>query len=108
MKEVIEFLPNIENAKNLTGVDDLVKITEYLQKPGIPFKPGVSGGKISNIQIAHIWVKPQKPYENYRGTVIDEHGKVWLRLCTSLNRQNQDSPLRVLSDQLPLPSNSQA
>ena len=74
----------IEKIKNLTGIDDPWKIAEFFQKAGIPFKPVISGGKISNFQIEHIWVESQIPYANYRGAIIDEHGKTWLGLDTSI------------------------
>src|SRR3990172_3712460 len=74
----------IERVKNLIGIDDPLKIAEFFQKAGIPFKPVIAGGKITNFEISHIWVESQIPYSNYRGNVIDEHGKVWLGLDTSI------------------------
>ncbi len=84
VRGVVEFFPDVEKAKNLTGIEDPLKIAEFFQKAGIPFKPVFSGGGISNFQIEHIWVESQIPYANYRGAIIDEHGKAWLGLDTSL------------------------
>jgi transglutaminase-like putative cysteine protease len=84
VRGTIEFFPGIERAKNLTGIDDPVKIAEFFQKAGIPFSPVIKGGTISNFQVEHIWVETQIPYANYRGVVIDEHGKTWLGLDTSI------------------------
>ena len=53
-------------------------------KAGIPFKPIIEGGKIANFQIEHIWVESLIPMANYRGAIIDEHGKTWLGLDTSI------------------------
>ncbi|MEW6109955.1 MAG: transglutaminase-like domain-containing protein, partial [Nitrospirota bacterium] len=75
---------NIEKVKNLTGIDDPLKIAEFFQKAGIPFKPVITGGKITNFQIEHIWIESRIPYANYRGAIIDEHGKTWLGLDTSI------------------------
>ena len=74
----------IDKVKNLTGIDDPWKIAEFFQKAGIPFKPMMSGGNISNFQIEHIWIESQIPYDNYRGAIIDEQGKTWLGLDTSI------------------------
>jgi hypothetical protein len=84
VRGTIEFFPGIDQAKNLTGIDDPWKIAEFFRKAGIPFKPVISGGGISNFRIEHIWVESYIPYANYRGTVLDEHGKRWLGLDTSI------------------------
>jgi hypothetical protein len=84
VRGVIEFFPDIERAKNLIGIEDPAKIAEFFQKAGIPYKPVIQGGTIANFQIEHIWVETQVPYSNYRGSIIDEHGKAWLGLDTSI------------------------
>lgn len=84
VRGVIQFFPDIEKAKNLTGIDDPAKIAEFFQKAGIPFKPVIAGGKIANIQIEHVWVESQIPYSNYRGAIIDTMGKAWLGLDTNI------------------------
>ena len=84
VKGTIEFFPGIEKAKNLTGLDDPLKIAAFFQKAGIPFKPVVAGGGIANFQLEHIWVECQIPYSNYRGAVIDDFGKTWLALDTAI------------------------
>ncbi len=84
VRGVIEFFPDIERAKNLTGIDDPAKIAEFFQKAGIPFSPVIEGGKIANIRIEHVWVESQIPYSNYRGAIIDTMGKTWLGLATSI------------------------
>lgn len=73
-----------EKAKNLLGIDDPWKIAEFFQKAGIPCEPILSGGTISNFQIEHLWVESQIPYANYRGAIIDDYGKTWLGLDTSI------------------------
>ncbi len=78
----------MERIKNLTGIDDPAKIAEYFQKAGIPYKPVIQGGKIANFQIEHIWVESQIPYANYRGIVIDDNGKTWLGLDTSIKTKD--------------------
>jgi hypothetical protein len=87
IKGTIEFFPDLDKAKNLTGLDDPAKIYTFLQKAGIPVKPVIAGGGISNFQIEHIWVEAFIPYSNYRGAVVDDQGKIWLGLDTSIKPQ---------------------
>jgi len=88
VRGTVEILPDIEKVKNLIGIDDPARTAEFFQKAGIPFKPIIAGGKIANIQIEHIWIESQIPYANYRGAIIDEHGKTWLGLDTSIKVKN--------------------
>lgn len=84
VRGVIEFFPDIEIAKNLTGIADERELAAFFQKAGIPSKPVIAGGRIANIQMEHVWVETYVPYANYRGAIIDEHGKTWLALDTAL------------------------
>ncbi|MEW6571336.1 MAG: transglutaminase domain-containing protein [Nitrospirota bacterium] len=95
VRGVIEFFAGgeepIRKVKNLTGVEDPWKIVEFFREAGIPYRPIIVGGKISNFQIEHIWVESQIPYANYRGAVIDEHGKTWL----GVDRKIQLTPIGI-------------
>jgi Transglutaminase-like superfamily len=84
IKGTIEFFPDLDKAKNLTGLDDPTKIATFLQKAGIPFKPVIAGGKIDNFRIEHIWVETYISYSNSRGAIDDGMGKTWLGLDTSI------------------------
>ena len=98
VRGVIEFFPDIEKAKNLTGINDPSEMAKFFQKAGIPFNPVISGGQIKNFQIEHIWVESYIPYANYRGAVIDEYGKTWLGLDTSIKARDYqyNAPLDIL------------
>lgn len=87
----------MERAKNLTGIDDPLKIAEFFQKAGIPFKPIIQGGRIANFQLEHIWVETQVPYGNYRGAIIDDSDKRWLGLDTSIKAKDYqyNSPIDI-------------
>lgn len=100
VRGTIEFFPGIDKVKNLTGINDEAKIAEHFRKAGIPYKTVISGGRISNFQIEHIWVESKIPYANYRGAVIDEHGKTWLALDTSIkvNDYQYGSPAELPAD----------
>lgn len=90
----------INKIKNLLGIDDPWKIAEFFQKAGIPYTTIIKGGKISNFQIEHIWVESQIPYANYRGAIIDEQGKTWLGLDTSIKVKNYqyNNPIDIFQD----------
>ncbi|OGU16942.1 MAG: hypothetical protein A2076_00025 [Geobacteraceae bacterium GWC2_53_11] len=84
VRGTIDFFPEIERAKNLTGLDDPAKIVDFFRKAGIPSTPVISGGGITNLHIEHVWVEVFIPYANYRGAVVDDQGKIWLGLDTSI------------------------
>jgi len=100
VRGTIQFFPGIEKVKNLTGIDDPLKIAAFFQKAGIPFKPVIAGGGIANFQIEHVWVESQIPYSNYRGAVIDDMGKTWLALDTSIKPPgySYNTPLVVIPE----------
>ena len=87
VKGTMEFFPGIDRAKNLIGLDDPAKIYTFLQKAGIPVKPVIAAGRIANLQIEHLWVEAYIPYANYRGAVLDDQGKIWVALDTSIKPQ---------------------
>lgn len=84
VRGTMEFFPDIQTAKNITGIDDPRKIAELFQKAGVPYKTILDGTTIRNIQIEHVWVETLVPYSNYRGAIIDDKGKAWLGLDTSI------------------------
>ena len=73
-----------DRIKNLTNTEDPIKAAELFQKAGIPYRPVIQGGKITNIQKEHIWVESLIPYANYRGAIIDGNGRTWLALDSSI------------------------
>lgn len=90
----------MDKIKNLTGIDDPWKIAEHFQKAGIPYRPILTGGTITNFQVEHIWVETQVPYGNYRGAIIDDSDKTWLGLDTSIKvtGYQYNSPSDIPSD----------
>ncbi len=84
----------------LTGINDDANIAEFFQNAGIPFTPVVRGGSIGAFEKEHIWVESEIPYANYRGAILDEHGKTWLGLDTSIKVIGYDynDPLDILQE----------
>ncbi len=100
IRGTMEFFPDISSIKNNLGIDDPLKIAEFLQKAGIPYKPVIQGGKIANFQIERIWIESQIPYGNYRGAIIDNSEKKWLGLDTSIKVEDYayNDPLDILQE----------
>jgi len=84
VRGTIRFFPDIRTTKNNTGIDDPAKIAELFQKAGIPSNRSLQAGRFRIFEVEHLWVETQVPYANYRGAVLDEHGKAWLGLDTSI------------------------
>jgi len=84
VRGVIEFFPDPAGILAQTGVSDPQALAGFFQKAGIPWQPVIRGGRIVNLQIEHIWVETQIPYDNYRGAIIDTRGKSWLALDTQI------------------------
>jgi transglutaminase-like putative cysteine protease len=83
VRGVVEFFPDLDMARRLTGIDDAERIGEFLRKAGIPHQAVMSGTDVVNYQLEHIWVETLIPYANYRGALADMQGKLWLPLDTS-------------------------
>ncbi len=103
VRGVIAFFPGIETVRNLIGLENPEAIAEFFQKAGIPHKLVIEGGKITNFQIEHIWVESRIPFANFHGAMVDEHGKAWLGLDTSIKvaGYTYSDPVDIL-DQYPI------
>ncbi|MFH0725314.1 MAG: transglutaminase domain-containing protein, partial [Pseudomonadota bacterium] len=100
---VIRFFPDMERAKHLTGVADEAGVATFFQKAGIAYSPVIAGGRIANFEIEHIWVETLVPWSNYRGSVVDEHGKIWVALDTAVKVPGFSvTPAADILDELPL------
>ncbi len=107
VRGVVEFFPDLDMARRLTGIDNAEQIGEFLRKAGIPHQPVMSGSEVVNYQLEHIWVETLIPYANYRGALADMQGKFWLPLDSSFKvaafTQTGDLDLYGQADQ-PLPT----
>jgi len=84
VRGVIEFFPDIEKAMNLTGTRSAGELGEFFKKAGVPCEAVVTDGQIVNYRIEHVWVEALLPWANYRGAAVDEAGKAWVALDTSI------------------------
>ncbi|MGA1875149.1 MAG: transglutaminase-like domain-containing protein [bacterium] len=100
VRGVIEFFPDMEKLKNLTGLEDSRNMAIFFQKAGIPCKPVIAGGEVRNLHIEHIWVESLIPMANFHGALLDEQGKVWLGLDTSIKVKgcSYTSPMDIMQE----------
>jgi|GEM_PF-969106 len=98
VRGVVEFFPDIDAAVDQTGIADPRTIAGLFQKAGIPYETVIAGGGIANFRFEHIWAEVEIPHANYRGAVLDEHGRTWLALDTSVKTagSGSESPADVL------------
>jgi len=73
-----QILVPIERIQNQLGIDDPMAAAKYLSSARIPASYYVSGGRLSHVQLQHVYVEAFVPYTNYRGSGEDDKGKVWL------------------------------
>ena len=58
-------------------------VTSALDAAGIAYKAVIRGGRVAAVQVEWTWVTVYVPYTNYRGTVVDASGKLWIPLMPS-------------------------
>ncbi|MCM2357991.1 MAG: hypothetical protein NDI77_07560, partial [Geobacteraceae bacterium] len=82
----------IEKIQNRLGIDDPMAALKYLSSARIPLAYYVSGGRVSQVRLEHVYVEAYIPYANYRGTGEDDKGKGWVPLDPSfkLNTVTQE------------------
>lgn len=68
------------------GFTDPQAALNFIASGGIPVKGGLSGGKITKVQMEHIWVEAYLPYGNYRGTMRDQSNPNWIPLDASFKQ----------------------
>jgi len=71
----------IDKAMNwVGGFADAKSAMDFISSGGVPVSYGLSGGKISDIWMEHVWVETYVPYGNYRGARRDDSIKTWIPL----------------------------
>lgn len=76
----------IENVMRWIDFNDPMSALQYLASAKIPIAYYTGGGKISHVQIEHVYVEAYVPYGNYRGTGEDDTGKAWIPMDPSFKR----------------------
>lgn len=75
----------IERVKKWLGVESDTVVGDILASNGIPVSLIVEGGKISKVQLEHVWVTAWVSYDNYRGQPGSQN-KTWIPLDPSFKQ----------------------
>jgi len=70
----------VEALANAFGTDSQDEAVEGLRLAGVPHEPVIRGGRVAAVKVERTWVTIKLPYSNYRGTVVDPSGDIWLPL----------------------------
>ncbi|HKL26776.1 MAG TPA: transglutaminase domain-containing protein, partial [Desulfuromonadales bacterium] len=84
VRGVIAFPGGVDGLRGQIGIQDPAGILAFLRKAGIPCRPVMDGAAIVNIEFEHVWVETRVPYANYRGSLGDASGPLWLPLDPSI------------------------
>jgi hypothetical protein len=76
-----------ERAMSWVGAETPEAAARILASLGTPVRSVISGGKISAIQLEHIWVEAYVPYDEYRGVGERSGTSTWVPLDPSFVQQ---------------------
>ncbi|HEX5054962.1 MAG TPA: transglutaminase family protein, partial [Gammaproteobacteria bacterium] len=76
----------IDSVMQSLGLNNAAHAVRALNLAGIPNTPVIRGGKVAAVTIEHTWVEAYVPYTNYRGTLVDASGSIWLPLAPALKK----------------------
>ncbi len=76
----------VEHLRNAFGVATDAEALRALALSGVAHEPIVRGGKVAAVAAERTWVALRLPYSNYRGTVVDPSGRIWLPVDPAFKR----------------------
>lgn len=68
----------VEQIERWVDIEGPMAALQYLSTAGTVLGYYTSGGKISHAYIEHVLVEAYLPYANYRGTLEDDSGSLWI------------------------------
>jgi RHS repeat-associated protein len=80
----VELTP--EQAMAWASVTDPRLAASVLASTGVPAQVIVTDGRVTAVQVEHVWVRAFVPYSNYRGLPRAESRSIWVRLDPTLKR----------------------
>ncbi|MEH7381914.1 transglutaminase-like domain-containing protein [Bacillus sp. JJ1533] len=89
----------IERAMKWVGAETPEAAARILASLGTPVSSLIKGGKISAIQVEHVWVEAYVPYDEYRGIGEQSGTSTWVPLDPSFVQQEYAEGLN-LEDQI--------
>src|SRR5262249_40494644 len=88
---------NAEALVAASGTNSVQAALRVLDRGGIPNEGIVAGGRIAAVRLDRVYAEIFVPYGNYRGTLGDDRGKVWLALDAGFKTQIVNEPTTSLS-----------
>ena len=70
----------------MVGPASVEQAVRALERAAIPHEPVMSASGIATVKLERVWAEAYVPYANYRGAVIDQHGKAWIPLDAGFKR----------------------
>ena len=77
---------------SLTGTSTIQAALRVFERGGIPHEAILGGGGVLSVKYDRVFVEAYLPYGNYRGTLKDDRGKVWVPLDPGFKRQRATVP----------------
>ncbi len=74
-----------------------LRATMALSAAGIAYRPVIEGGRLTAVELASTWVSAYVPYTNYRGTLVDATGPIWVPLMPSIQDTAVQPSGRILA-----------
>ncbi len=88
----------IEYLLNALSTDSEPEALRAMRLSGIPHEPVIQGGKVVAVLMERSWVTAKLPYSNYRGTIVDASGAIWLPLDASFKTLDPGASRAVLEE----------
>jgi RHS repeat-associated protein len=79
------------------GLKDAAQVPRFLAAAGLAHRPVVEGSQVVALELESTWVAAAVPYTNYRGTVVDTSGPLWLPLMPAFKAQEHTPATQILS-----------
>ncbi|HZM52338.1 MAG TPA: transglutaminase-like domain-containing protein, partial [Vicinamibacteria bacterium] len=80
----------------IVGTASVEQAVRALDRAAIPHETVMRSSGIASVKLERVWAEAYVPYANYRGAVMDQHGKAWVPLDAGFKRL---SPPRVVDPQ---------
>jgi RHS repeat-associated protein len=81
----------------VTGTSTIEQAVRVLGRAGIPHATVTGGAGVASVRMERVWAEAYLPYANYRGAVVDGHGKTWVPLDAGFKRLEAPSGVDVVA-----------
>ncbi|HEV7500148.1 MAG TPA: transglutaminase family protein, partial [Vicinamibacteria bacterium] len=70
----------------IVGTASVEQAVRALERAAIPHEAVIVSTGIASVRLERVWAEAYVPYANYRGAVMDQHGKAWIPLDAGFKR----------------------